>query len=588
MASTEPKDETGSIAPQAGLPKKLLWLLPVVGVCALFFCLTTWGWLLWPGRSAPAEGQGAVGDTIAGQFDHQSIRVEPSPTPVRAPQPTLATEGDVLTLAACPSLALTATTSLTGPLLSSITFATRQDAAGWPLDPGLQFTTTITQIQASFAYAGMEPGVSWERVWYFGDKELLRGRGRWDAGESGQLTLYTQPSEGGFLPGRYRLQIVVAGQVLSEGSVALLDEATPTGRLVEVAYTVWDGQKHTLNLLDLETSESQPLLEFGWQPAWSPDATGLLFRGEEGIETGAAGLWVFNVNQQQSYQLSPDTAFESIAWSPDRRFMATSRTEAGQPRLVLWELEHNRAYPGPTGAEPAWSPEGRRLAYRGCNDGAWGITTIQVISNVFSVDTRQQVTEGDDSQPAWSPDGQQIAFVRRDGDNQDIYLVAPDGSHLTRLTDGPGPDTAPAWTPDHRILFRSWRNGSWGIYEMGVDGSNQQLLIEEPLAPADWQPDRLAVSPAVKLVQPPPPPTPNPRVQVPAGHGLLVVSNLKNNDEMTFTINNIEHKVGPFRYKTIPLPPGHYTWTASWPGKTSRTGIADLVLGQVAYPVIER
>ena len=67
-----------------------------------------------------------------------------------------------------------------------------------------------------------------------------------------------------------------------------------------------------------------------------------------------------------------------------------------------------------------------------------------------------------------------------------------------------------------------------------------------------------------------------------------MVSNLKNNDEMTFTIDNVEHKVGPFRYQTIPLSPGHYTWTASWPGKTSRTGIADIALGQVAYPVIER
>ncbi len=586
MASTGPKDEVVSTVPQLGPSKKLLWLLPFIGGCAIFFCLIAFGWLLWSNRSSSAEGQRPTSNTVASQVDQLSGQAEPSPT--RTSRPTLSAQGDVLALPACQSIGLTATARLTGPLLSSITFATRQDAAGWPLDPGLQFTTTITQIQASFAYAGMEPGVSWERVWYFGDKELLRGRGRWDAGESGQLTLYTQASEGGFLPGRYRLEIVVAGQVLSEGSVVLLDEATPTGRPVEVAYTVWDGQKHSLNLLDLETAQSRPLLEFGRQPAWSPDAVGLLFRGEDGIEAGSAGLWVYNVNQQQGYQLSADTAFESIAWSPDRRFMATARIQAGQPRLVLWELENNQAYPGPTGAEPAWSPEGRRLAYRGCNDGAWGIATIEVISNVFRVDTRQQLTQGDDSQPAWSPDGQHIAFVRRDRDNQDIYLVAPDGSRLTRLTDQPGADTTPAWTRDHQILFWSWRNGGWGIYQMEADGSNQRLLIEQPLAPADWSPDQLAVSPAVKLVEPPPPPTPNPRVQIPPGHGLLVVSNLKNNDEMTFTINNIEYKIGPFRYKTISLPPGHYTWTASWPGKTSRTGIADLVLGQVAYPVIER
>ena len=125
------------------------------------------------------------------------------------------------------------------------------------------------------------------------------------------------------------------------------------------------------------------------------------------------------------------------------------------------------------------------------------------------------------------------------------------------------------------------------IYVMEANGANQQLLLKTA-APADWEPDRLAVSPNVTLVEPPPPPAPNPRVQVPAGRGLLVVSNLKNNNEMTFTIDNVEHKIGPFRYQTIPLKPGHYTWTASWPGKVSRTGLADIALGQVAYPVVER
>ena len=67
-----------------------------------------------------------------------------------------------------------------------------------------------------------------------------------------------------------------------------------------------------------------------------------------------------------------------------------------------------------------------------------------------------------------------------------------------------------------------------------------------------------------------------------------MVSNVGNNDEMTFTIDNVEHKIGPFRYKTIPLAPGHYTWTASWPAKVSRTGIADITIGQVAYPIVER
>ena len=121
---------------------------------------------------------------------------------------------------------------------------------------------------------------------------------------------------------------------------------------------------------------------------------------------------------------------------------------------------------------------------------------------------------------------------------------------------------------------------------MDADGSNQQQLLETT-SRADWEPDRLAVSTNIQRIESAPS-AQKPRVQIPSGQGVLVVSNVKNNDEMTFTIDNAEHKIGPFRYKTIALKPGHYTWTASWPGKVSRTGIADIAVGQVAYPVVER
>ena len=155
------------------------------------------------------------------------------------------------------------------------------------------------------------------------------------------------------------------------------------------------------------------------------------------------------------------------------------------------------------------------------------------------------------------------------------------------MTNSSDIETTPVWTPDGQILYRARRNDTWGLYLMEADGGNPRLLLETPSEP-DWEPDAPAISSNQVLIEPTPPPPPKPRVQVPPGMGMLLVSNLKNPDEMTFTINNIEHKVGPFRYNTIPLPPGHYTWTASWPAKVSRTGIADVALGQVAYPVVER
>ena len=56
-----------------------------------------------------------------------------------------------------------------------------------------------------------------------------------------------------------------------------------------------------------------------------------------------------------------------------------------------------------------------------------------------------------DSLPAWSPDGRRIAFVSsREGNSgiRDIYVMNADGSNVTRLTNHLGQDRDPAWTAD--------------------------------------------------------------------------------------------------------------------------------------------
>ena len=79
--------------------------------------------------------------------------------------------------------------------------------------------------------------------------------------------------------------------------------------------------------------------------------------------------------------------------------------------------------------------------------------------------------------PAWSPDGRQIAFVSdRDG-NWEIYVMNADGSSQTNLTNDLPDDTGPVWSPDGRqIAFVFCRDGSYEIYVMNADGSGQTRL----------------------------------------------------------------------------------------------------------------
>lgn len=186
------------------------------------------------------------------------------------------------------------------------------------------------------------------------------------------------------------------------------------------------------------------------------------------------------------------------AWSPDGRRIAFVRNslEAGNNQLHIMDADGtNLTWVPNTGImrDPAWAPDGRHLVFSDFDD-----------HRIYSIRTdgteRTELARGrDEMDPAWSPDGTQIAFIsNRLTDDvwsgfQLVYKMNADGTNQTRLTTFALFEEHPNWSPDgKRIAFHSSRPPFGGILGIDPDGGNLQVIASGQRAinwwPA-WSPD---------------------------------------------------------------------------------------------------
>ena len=123
---------------------------------------------------------------------------------------------------------------------------------------------------------------------------------------------------------------------------------------------------------------------------------------------------------------------------------------------------------------PAWSPDGRELAYVSFESQKAVIYAQDVMTG-----KRRPIANfrGSNSAPAWSPDGGTIAAtLSREGGSQ-LFLMNADGTGVRRVMTSPGADTEAWFMPDGRsLLFTSDRGGSPQVYRVGVDGGGVERI----------------------------------------------------------------------------------------------------------------
>ena len=150
-------------------------------------------------------------------------------------------------------------------------------------------------------------------------------------------------------------------------------------------------------------------------PTWSPDGTRIAFRSYR--DGDSTGIYLMNADGSGASRLTvdPDVVDSQPAWSPDGDWIAMARYACGLESCsqAIWMIslrddsaatQISLSSPDcESHGEPAWSPDGRKLAFTRTDFCSGGATEVHIL-RLFGIDNGTSglmVTSG--SNPSWRP-----------------------------------------------------------------------------------------------------------------------------------------------------------------------------------------
>ena len=262
-------------------------------------------------------------------------------------------------------------------------------------------------------------------------------------------------------------------QVATNGRIAFLSSES-SGSQSDI-YTINPDSSDRKQLTFSQESEEQP--------AWSPDGRKIAFSRyfAEANQFGRSEMFVMNADGSDQRRLTQSKYDLLPTWSPDGTKIAFWRIDStimpsGQGVFVMNADGSDQRAVAPGFQGPAWSPDGLKLAVNDNGDvGTYGIYLMNVDGS-----NRIQITDPSecclDYDPAWSPDGSKITFTRAtdcffgECESLTLWVVNADGSNPTKLADSFSYTSA--WSPDGtKIIFSKTVNFVTDLFVMNPNGS---------------------------------------------------------------------------------------------------------------------
>ena len=160
------------------------------------------------------------------------------------------------------------------------------------------------------------------------------------------------------------------------------------------------------------------------------------------------------------------------AFSPDGAWIAFHEADTDGGIFVAGATGESVRRVTDFGFHPAWSPDGRSLAFT--TEEIFDPATRQGDASLYVVEAGggapRKVVEGDAVQPSWSPSGRRLLYWSNTGGQRDLFTVSAAGGDRVALTNDPAIDWSPVWSPDGRYAyFASERGGSMNLWRIAVD-----------------------------------------------------------------------------------------------------------------------